>query len=97
MLTFDEALNLALRKYRELYPKGTLTTDQEDHMCLTATAAPSDQCYSVIVSFNVRGQSHPFVFFHANVNTDTQVVYVRVAQDFSILATLDFADTDFVT
>lgn len=94
MLILDDAVTAALRKYREVYADEALPPGLEERACLTAT--PGVESHSVVISYGVRGQRQPFIFFHADVNKLTGQVQVRVAQDPSLLATLDLADDTIV-
>ena len=65
MLTFDEAFAIGCRKYRELYPKGTIPADIEDAGVLGAT--PGDSSVTVHLAFWIAGEAEPFFIFRASV------------------------------
>jgi hypothetical protein len=94
MLTLDDAITAALRKYREVYANGALPPGLENRACLTTI--PGADYHSVVISYGLHGQMQPFVFFQAEVDKITGNVMVSVAQDPSILASLDLSDDQIV-
>jgi hypothetical protein len=83
MITQDEALTIGLRKYRDVFPPGTLPSDLEDAAVLTQI--PGKTTTVVLVTFSLRGQRDPFVLFRATVSRLSGDVRVETAADWHAL------------
>lgn len=88
MLTSDEAIAIGCRKYRELYPKGTIPPDLEEHAVLGST--PQDLSVTVYVTFWFEGEAEPFYLFRASVNRESGDVSVTNAEDWHVLENRKF-------
>ena len=84
MLTTDEAITLGLRKYRELYPKGTMPKALEDSGVLNAI--PNRESTTVLVAYFLSNQREPFVLFEATVDRRSGTVAVETAADWRVLS-----------
>jgi hypothetical protein len=93
MLTSDEAISVGLRKYRELYPEGTIPADLEDKAGLGAS--PGARMVSVYVTFGIRGQREPFWLFKATVDRTTGETTVDIAADWHELTCMEFDNSQF--
>ncbi len=91
MLSLDEALTMALRKYREACPQGAIPARLEDAAVLTQI--PGDRTATVVVSFNIRGVHDPFVLFQAVVDREAGEVSVVTARDWRELAGTELDDS----
>jgi len=79
MLSLDEALTVGLRKYREVYPQGSIPPQLEDAAVLSQI--PGDRTAVVLVSFSIRGAHDPFVLFQAVVDREAGDARVVTACD----------------
>ncbi len=79
MISQDEGLTVGLRKYRELFPLGTLPTALEDAAILTHYPGMAESV--VLVTFGLRGQTLPYVLFKASVSRETGKVTVETLGD----------------
>jgi hypothetical protein len=87
MLDDEEAITIGLRKYRELYPEGTIPAQLEDIACLGAT--PGRDVVAVHVTFSIKSQADPFYLFRANVDKATGHIVVESAADWQELSRLE--------
>jgi len=81
MLSEDEALTAGLRKYRDVFPPGTLPPNLEDEAVLTQT--PGKETTLVHVTLSLRGQREPFVLFRATVSRLSGEVTVEINRGLS--------------
>jgi len=79
MLTTDEAIAIGVRKYRDLYPEGTIPAKFEDEAVLGATVGTTTT--AVHVTFGIKGRRDPFYLFKAVVDRQTREVTVEIAAD----------------
>ena len=74
------ALGLALQRYRELYPEGTVPKEVEARAIQSHSTPDPD--YRCSVCYWLKGQvREPLTFFRARVNAHTGDVTVEVALD----------------
>jgi hypothetical protein len=92
MLTSDEAITAGVRKYRELYPKGTIPPDLEDKAVLGAT--PGQATTSVYMTFSIRGRRAPFYLFEALVDRTTGETVVETAADWHELTSMELDNSE---
>ena len=59
MLSLDEALTIGLRKYRDVFPPGTLPSGLEEAAVLTQISGKTATV--VLVTFSLREYREPFV------------------------------------
>ncbi|HUT08937.1 MAG TPA: hypothetical protein VMY42_00430 [Thermoguttaceae bacterium] len=83
MLTNDEAITVGVRKYRELYPEGTLPLALEEAGVLGAT--PGKLATTIHVTFSIEGETEPFYLFRASVNRASGEVTIEDAADWRYL------------
>lgn len=84
MLTWDEAIALGCRKYRELYPVGTIPSELEEQGVLGSNA--EGLLVSVHVTYWLDGASEPFYLFRASVHRESGDVSVINAEDWHALS-----------
>ncbi|MCA9088360.1 MAG: hypothetical protein KDA90_06955 [Planctomycetaceae bacterium] len=83
MLTWDEAITIGCKKYRELYPKGTIPPELEEQGGLGSNSEGS--LVIVHVTYWFEGESEPFYLFRASVNRESGDVCVTNAEDWHVL------------
>ncbi len=88
MLTSDEAIAIGCKKYRELYPQGTIPADLEEHAVLGAT--PNGLSVTVHVTCWLEGESEPVYLFRASVDRESGDVSVVDAEDWHVLENKKF-------
>ena len=91
MISEDEAITQALRKYREIYPRGELPERIEDAAVLTHF--PDASRTVTVVSFSIRNRSDPFVLFRVAVDRESGVLTVDTAVDWHELTSLELANS----
>lgn len=79
MITTDAALTIGLRKYRELFPQGTIPSHLEEAAILTHI--PDREVTTLLVTFSVQGQREPFVLFKAVISCSTGEVIIDTIGD----------------
>lgn len=79
MISQDEGLTIGLRKYKDVFPAGTLPTYLEEAAILTQI--PGETTTAVLVTFSLHGQREPFVLFSATVSRVSGDVTVETIGD----------------
>lgn len=86
----DEAKNLGLSKFRELYPAGQIPAEVENHGVLSV--GPSKESFEVVIIYPLRKQVDPYVLFRANINKETGEVKVIEAASSAPLSSVEQLD-----
>ncbi|HBN75389.1 MAG TPA: hypothetical protein DD473_06145 [Planctomycetaceae bacterium] len=82
-MSFDDAITVGVKKYRELYPEGMIPKNLEDEGVLGAV--PGNENVEVHVTYWFEGASEPFYLFRASVNRESGDVSVTNAEDWHVL------------
>ena len=59
--TVDDAITIALMKYRQIYPEGVIPPEVEDETVLSAQ--PGIDVHKISITFSINESPHPVVFF----------------------------------
>jgi hypothetical protein len=95
MPTLDEAKQLAMQEFRTRYPAGSLVRDLEENACYTMI--PKEDCFTLVVSFCLRGQRKRFILFQADVDRFTGKVVVSVTRDARLIQPSELDKRDYAT
>src|SRR5579885_74431 len=76
-LTQAEALASAMRKYHEIFPAGSISSEIEQIGALSILRR--DPWLAVVIIYAIKGETKPYILFHANVNTLSGEVILKKA------------------
>lgn len=73
----NEALAIAMRKYREIFPEGSIRREVEQIGAMSVLQR--NQWVAVVIIYAFKGSAEPYVLFHANVDTSSGEVRLKRA------------------
>ncbi|MFO1020003.1 MAG: hypothetical protein U0903_04820 [Planctomycetales bacterium] len=88
MLSSDEAIAMGCKKYRELYPVGTIPRDLEEQGVLGAT--PEGLRVFVYITYWFAGERQPFYLFKVSVDRLSGETRIEHAEDWRELVGREF-------
>jgi hypothetical protein len=71
----NEAMTAAMRKYREIFPEGSIPPTIEQIGALSVLQR--NHWVAVIIVYAFKGNAKPYVLFHANVDTSSGEVRLK--------------------
>ena len=86
----NEALAIAMCKYREIFPVGSIPPEVEQIGALSVLQR--NHWLAVVIIYAFKGSAEPYVLFHANVDTSSGEVRLKKAGKIEDIADRDQLD-----